>query len=597
STNSNQESELDRLRKKIQQYEVTVKEQKNALDHLKAERERLQNIYREKAKQADHLNQLSQSFDAKLSKMRQDLRDTSDKLVIAETERNTLRSEITKLQHELQFGKDQMVRKTDEYQSSLDDLANAHRAAEDGRLNALQELESRKYELADLKSRLENTEQRLTSLQQDYNKAESERDILADSLRRFYSVTTHAVTLHRVKEDIDRDQPVETELPRSLPFPASVDYTTTGVRTGGTTINIGETLDINQLESTLQTLIGRIERLERERNEYREALDRLKKKTSDTHTTIHKRETRYKTIEENLTDMEDEKRAMEVRLASAKQLLRSQEEALKQRDEERRQLKAKMVAADLEARGKDAQLRHLNASNSQYFQEQLKNLRNDLESAHADLRSLREHEEQWDANRFQLESKLRDKEGETQRLNLLMANLESEKQTLNERVKELSGQLQLSDIKCTDMKEDLERLKRELTKAENVELELRKTSDYQSRTISEYQILRDQITGAQNDLANANNQKQQLEHELTALRSELREYKQRVHDLGGRASDLQRQLQDTHGEKNRLEERVVTLEKVVFYKRKKIKKESNLKPAVVSYSFISVASDSSGWLS
>lgn len=33
----------------------------------------------------------------------------------------------------------------------------------------------------------------------------------------------------------------------------------------GTTINIGETLDINQLENTLQTLIGRIERLERER--------------------------------------------------------------------------------------------------------------------------------------------------------------------------------------------------------------------------------------------------------------------------------------------------------------------------------------------
>lgn len=60
--------------------------------------------------------------------------------------------------------------------------------------------------------------------------------------------------------------------------------------------------------------------------------------------------------------MISEKRALESRLQSAKTLLRSQEEALKQRDEERRQMKSKMVAAELQARGKEAQLRHLNVS-------------------------------------------------------------------------------------------------------------------------------------------------------------------------------------------------------------------------------------------
>ncbi|EJW70665.1 hypothetical protein WUBG_18426 [Wuchereria bancrofti] len=115
-------------------------------------------------------------------------------------------------------------------------------------------------------SRFENTEQRLTSLQHDYNKVENERDIMADSLKRFYSVTTHAITLHKVKEDADRDKLIETEIPRPIPFPPpTVEYTTAGGRPSTTTINIGETLDINQLENTLQTLIGRIERLERER--------------------------------------------------------------------------------------------------------------------------------------------------------------------------------------------------------------------------------------------------------------------------------------------------------------------------------------------
>lgn len=61
-----------------------------------------------------------------------------------------MKTELSRMQQELDFGKEQMLRKNDEYQSALQDLSQAHRASEDGRLNALQELETRKYELADL---------------------------------------------------------------------------------------------------------------------------------------------------------------------------------------------------------------------------------------------------------------------------------------------------------------------------------------------------------------------------------------------------------------------------------------------------------------
>lgn len=42
-------------------------------------------------------------------------------------------------------------------------------------------------------------------------------------------------------------------------------------------------------------------------NELRDALNRLRKKTSESHTTINKHETRYKTIEDNLNDIEEGK--------------------------------------------------------------------------------------------------------------------------------------------------------------------------------------------------------------------------------------------------------------------------------------------------
>lgn len=70
---------------------------------------------------------------------------------MSDTERTNLKTELARAKQELEFGKNQMHNKTEEYQNSIEDLSNAQRASEDGRLNALQELETKKYEFNDLK--------------------------------------------------------------------------------------------------------------------------------------------------------------------------------------------------------------------------------------------------------------------------------------------------------------------------------------------------------------------------------------------------------------------------------------------------------------
>ncbi|VDM41696.1 unnamed protein product [Toxocara canis] len=524
NTNASQSSELERLKKKLQSTMTAAKETADELEKIRIERNQLDKAYREKAKQLDQLKEMVQALEARAARLRQDLQSATDKLMVAETERNNAKTEVKQLQNELQFGREQMLRKTEEFHAALEDLANAHRASEDGRVNAIQEVESKNFEITDLQSRLDNADQRLASLQQDYLNVDKERDMLNDSLRRFQNIISRSLSI--------------------------------AIPEGGVS-------DVQSIDVHVQKLISRIEKLERERNEYRDSLGRLKRKTSDSHITISKHETMYKSVEEKIADVEEGKHKAEVKLASAKELLRSQEDALKQRDEERRTMKSKLVAIELETRGKDAQIRHLN--------ELVKNLRNELETSQHEIHNIRNREERWDTSKIHLESKMLDHDGETQKIKALMSTFNAERQSLNDSLKKLTTKLQESESKNADLLDDANRLKKDLTKAERVEAELRRNLDEQTRIAREGQRLRDQanlfLVMLQGDLTSANSRKQQLESELMNVRSELREQKQNAHDANNRISDLQRQLQDAHNEKNRLNDRLFELDKTISQQR------------------------------
>uniref|UniRef100_A0A914SAG8 Uncharacterized protein n=1 Tax=Parascaris equorum TaxID=6256 RepID=A0A914SAG8_PAREQ len=452
--------EIERLKKKVVQLSDVAKQQADELDRLQNERDQLDKAYREKAKHVDQLSEMAKTLEMKMNRMRQELHDITDKLTTTETERNILRTEMRKLEQELQFGKDQMLRKTDEFHAALDDLANAHRAAEDGRVSALQELETRKFELSDLKvssffwsnssqrvdlplynkpkSRLDNAEERLGTLQQEYIRVDKERDVLSDSLRRFQSIISRTV------------------IPESGP------------------------IDMQTIDVHVQKLMTHMEKLERER-----------RKTTDAPIMVNKHETFYRSIEERVADVEEDRREL------------------------------------------------------------VKTLKADLETSQSEVHALRDREEQWDMKKTHLEGKLPGEDAEL-RVKTLMSTFETERQNLNETIRKLTSQLHASESMNADLKDDADKLRRDLTKAERAEAELRRNLDEQTRLANDRQQLKDQLTIAQNDLANANSRKQQLENELMNVRTELRDLKQQLHDANSRIADLQRQLQDANTNKNRL---------------------------------------------
>ena len=64
---------------------------------------------------------------------------------------------------------------------------------------------------------------------------------------------------------------------------------------------------------------------------------------------------------------------------------------------------------------------------------------------------------------------------------------------MDERIKELDGQVRLSEEKASDYKDDVERLRRDLAKAEDNETELRRNMEQTTRNTYDYQTLRDQV--------------------------------------------------------------------------------------------------------
>lgn len=58
----------------------------------------------------------------------------------------------------------------------------------------------------------------------------------------------------------------------------------------------------------------------------------------------------------------------------------------------------------------------------------MKNLRNELETSQLENRTLRDREDQWDMKKIHLESKIRDHDGESEKINLLTSTFETERQ-------------------------------------------------------------------------------------------------------------------------------------------------------------------------
>ncbi|VDK19832.1 unnamed protein product [Anisakis simplex] len=79
NTNSANENELERLRKKVTQLTDINKQQALELENIRNERDQLDRAYRDKVKQVEQLSDAVKNLQAKLTYSRQELHDVKEK--------------------------------------------------------------------------------------------------------------------------------------------------------------------------------------------------------------------------------------------------------------------------------------------------------------------------------------------------------------------------------------------------------------------------------------------------------------------------------------------------------------------------------------
>uniref|UniRef100_A0A1I8BYJ1 Chromosome partition protein Smc n=1 Tax=Meloidogyne hapla TaxID=6305 RepID=A0A1I8BYJ1_MELHA len=236
---------IKKLKNNIEQIEGNLNDTKKVLIKQKTENIRLQSLIKERGKQIEELENFKNEMENKMEKLREENQKNIEKLIVIEDEKTNLISKNTLLQKELEFGKEQIIRRNEEYEMTIEALAKGQREAEERRLQALQELEKIKYDSADMQSQIENNEQRLKQLQEEYIKADNEKELLKDALKRFRASTI------RIYKEIKENNGFDF---RSIPLPKYNDF-------------VDERGEINsdRLNDILQDLANRIENLQIER--------------------------------------------------------------------------------------------------------------------------------------------------------------------------------------------------------------------------------------------------------------------------------------------------------------------------------------------
>uniref|UniRef100_A0A158Q7P0 DUF4200 domain-containing protein n=1 Tax=Elaeophora elaphi TaxID=1147741 RepID=A0A158Q7P0_9BILA len=562
------QKEIGMMKSKLQDEEKRTQKLSNDLKQLKNENKNLEVVLSEKISDLSSLTALFQQSENTRKQTIKELKEERQKSHETEKTITALKVENGKLSNDLIHTRSILEQKTETNQQAMDDMVRNYKTAEKGRIEAIREKESIADELDSLKNLLAAGDAKRINIEQTLAESEMLRKELLKKVEHFEGSARRALIFARARnlssfrsyasemdtKIISRDllQPGEGSLRRSNSTSLS-PHVRFDLNSDMESIN-PESLDIcSSVEITFRHLKDRIDELEQARANETTTLIRLKADREQMLEENRKNLDKIHLLERKLADLEEDKRFLESRLSSLRQLLVSQEENLRAKEVERKALKTRVVSADLHARDRETRLSFLN--------EQVAALKTQLATMENENKKLENSRVMWEEERLMYESACKDADKKMEQYWTDMKSAISTKEKLEERLNETEHLLAKTRQQCGELEKANKEYRNMLEQVKVDEVlgeDQRKQDDHVkisgSDLLSKLSILQHEYDNCLLRLRASDLGKQSLKDDLEKARNRQRQTSHRI-------SSMQDKLEELLAEKNRLQERLNITEK------------------------------------